>query len=82
MVRTKSSLVSSSLAATPCQIGGQFIAIGAGRLALRQGGLLDFLPVLVQAGQKKRLLSQAPPRPGDDVGDHLLIGMAQVRAAR
>jgi len=35
--------------------------------------------VLVQAGQEKNLLTQAAPGARDDVGNDLLVGVAEVR---
>ena len=45
------------------------------------GRLLDLLAVFIEAGQEKNLLTQAAPRPRDDVGDDFLVGMAEVRLA-
>jgi len=61
--------------------GGQFVAIDARGFAFGQCGLLDLLPVLVQAGQEIGVRPQAAPRPGDNVGDDLLVSVAQVRPA-
>ncbi len=41
--------------------------------------LLDFLAVFVEAGQEKNFLTQAAPCARDDVGNDLLISMAEVR---
>jgi hypothetical protein len=37
--------------------------------------------MLIQSGQEKNLLPQAAPRPGNDVGDDLLVSVAKVRLA-
>ena len=62
-------------------VGRQFVAVGLRRFAFRQRRLLDLLAVLVEAGQEEDLLPQAAPRPRDDVGDDLLVGMAEMRLA-
>ena len=59
----------------------QVIAIRLRRLPFRLRRLLHLLPVLVQPRQEEYLLSQAPPRPGDDVRHDFLVGVAQVRLA-
>ena len=59
----------------------ELVAIGLRGFAFGDGGLLDLLAVLVEAGQEKNLLAQAAPRPRDDVGDDLLVGMAEMRLA-
>ena len=61
--------------------GGQFVAVNARGLAFGQRRLLDLLPVLIQAGQEIGLDPQAAPPPGDDVGDHFFVSVAQVRPA-
>ena len=45
------------------------------------GSLLDFLAVLVDAGQKKHLVATQPAVAGDHVGKDLFISMADVRGA-
>ncbi len=45
------------------------------------GGLLDLLAVLVEPRQEVHLASGHAGVAGDHVGQHLLIGMAQVRSA-
>ena len=65
----------------PPQDRRQFIAICLRRFAFGFSGLLDLLPVLVQAGQEKDLLPKAALGTGDHVGDDLFIGMAEVRLA-
>ena len=37
--------------------------------------------MLVEAGQEKYFLAETAPRAGDDVGDDLLIGVAEMRLA-
>ena len=59
----------------------ELVAISLRRFAFGQGGLLDLLAVFVQAGQEKNFLPEAAPRPRDDVGDDLLVGMAEMRLA-
>ena len=60
---------------------GQFIAISLWGLALGHRRLLDFLAVLVQAGQKKRLLPEAAPGPRNHIRHNHLVRVAQVRLA-
>ena len=48
-------------------------------LALRR--LLHLLPVLVHAGEEKDLLVEAGLVPREEVGQHLFVGVAQVRRA-
>ena len=62
-------------------VRGELVAICLRVFLLGLRRLLDFLAVLVEAGQEKNFLSQAAPRPRDDVGNDLLIGMAEVRLA-
>src|SRR5712691_3941678 len=42
---------------------GEVIAIGLGRLSFANGGLLNFLAVLIEASQKECFLTQAPVGP-------------------
>ena len=42
---------------------------------------LHFLPVLVRARQKMHLVPHLPPKPGNDVGQHLFVGVTQVGRA-
>jgi hypothetical protein len=60
---------------------GQFVAVGLGFEALGLGGLFDFLSVLVQAGEEEDLVAEAAARAGDDIGEDLFIGVAEVRGA-
>ena len=62
-------------------VGGESIAVFLRILFLGLRGLLDFLTVLVQTGQKENFLTKAPPRPRDDVGNDLLVGVAEMRLA-
>ncbi len=48
---------------------------------LRLRGLLDFLAVFIEAGQKKNFLSQAAPRARDDIRDDFLVSVAEMRLA-
>ena len=61
--------------------GGQLVAVGLRLFPVVQGGLLDFLAVFIEAGQKKNLLAQAAASAGDDVRDDFLVGVAEVRLA-
>ena len=81
MVRTKSSLDSSSFWAKCLPVRRQRVAIILRIFSFRLRRLLHFLAVLVEAGQKKNLLPEAAPGAGDDVGDDLLVGVAEVRLA-
>ena len=49
------------------------------RDALFFGGLLHFLPVLIDAGEEENLLALQPMITRDDVGEDLLVRMADVR---
>ncbi len=60
-------------------VGRKRVAISLRVLLFRQGRLLHFLAVLVEAREKEDLLTQAAPRPCDDVGNNLLVGMPQMR---
>ena len=60
---------------------GQFIAVGLRGFALGVGGLLDFLAMLVEAGQEKNLLAERAAGAGDDVRDDLFVGVAEMRLA-
>ena len=51
------------------------VAISLRILSGRLGGLLDFLAMLIQAGQVKDLLPKTSARACDYVGDHLFVGM-------
>ena len=59
----------------------QPVAIRLGILPGGLGGLLDFLAMLIQAGQVKDLLAKTPARARDHVGDHLLVSMPEMRLA-
>ena len=59
-------------------VGGDGIAIFLWILFLGQGGLLDLLAMLVQAGQEENLLAEAAAGPRDDIRDDLFIGMSDV----
>src|SRR6266498_820345 len=59
----------------------QFIAIRLRVLIQLLGSLLHLLAVLIQAGQKKNFLVQAAMSAGHDVGQNLLVSMAQMRLA-
>ncbi len=52
---------------------------GLRRLARRRRGLLDFLPVLIGAGQEEHGLALQAPVAGQTIRRHLGIGMADVR---
>ena len=54
----------------------------AGRDARFLGRLLDLLPVLIDAGEEEDLLALQPMITRDDIGQHLLVGVADVRRAR
>ena len=54
------------------------VAVGLRILLVGLRRLLDFLAMLVQAGQEKNLLAQAAPGAGEDVGDDLLVGVPEV----
>ena len=56
-----------------------FVAVGLGALAGAEGGLLDFLPVLIHASQKKNVVAQAAVGAGDDIGNDLFVGVAEMR---
>ena len=60
---------------------GQFIAIFLRLAAAVQRRLLDFLPVFVEAGQKKHRLTEASAGAGYHVGENFFVGMAEVRLA-
>src|SRR6185436_7954956 len=60
---------------------GEIVAVGLRLLAFRHCGLLNFLSVLVEAGQEKRLLSETAPGAGDYVRNDLFVRMTQVRLA-
>jgi hypothetical protein len=45
------------------------------------GGLLDLLAMLIQAREEVRRMAEQALAPGDDVGEDLLVGVAQVRGA-
>ena len=51
------------------------------RNALLFGGLLDFLAVLVNAGQEINLIPAKPPVACDHVGEDLFVSMPEVRRA-
>ena len=59
----------------------QVVAIGLRGFPFGEGCLLDFLTVLIQAGQEESLLSQAPARSRNHVCDKLFVSVAQVRLA-
>jgi hypothetical protein len=59
--------------------GGQFVAIRLGSFSFGYGSLLNFLTVLVQASQEEGFLPKASMSSRDDIGNHFLVGMAQVR---
>ena len=58
----------------PGGAGDEFL----GRNAFLFGGLLDFLAVLVDAGEEIHLVATQPAVTGDHVGKDLFIGMADV----
>ena len=49
------------------------------RNAFFRGGLLHFLSVLIDAGEKENLLAFQPMITRDDVGQHLFVGVPDVR---
>ena len=51
------------------------------RDALLFRGLLDLLPVLINAREEENMIAREPVIAGNDVGEHLLVGMADVRRA-
>ena len=53
-----------------------------GRDALLFRGLLDLLPVLIDAGEEEHILALEPMIARDDIGEHLLIGVPDMRARR
>ena len=66
------------------QIGefqGRALDEGFGRDAFLLRRLLDFLAVLVDAGEEKHLVAAQTTVAGDHVGKHLFIGVADVRGA-
>ena len=54
---------------------------GRGMHALLFRGLLDFLAMLVHAGEEKRLVAPQAAVADDHVGKHLFVGMADVGRA-
>ena len=44
-------------------------------------GLLNLLPVLIHTGEEEDFLSLEPVIAGEDVGEHLFVGMPDVRRA-
>ena len=44
-------------------------------------GLLHLLPVLIHSREEKDIVSRQPMVPGDHIGEHLLVGMPDVRRA-
>jgi hypothetical protein len=62
-------------------VGCAFVAISLRCLAFRNGRLLHFLAVLIETRQKKNLLSQAPSRTRNPVGDDFFVCMAEMRLA-
>ena len=62
-------------------VTGQFVSVSLHILAGSFGGLLHFLAVLIEAGEKKRLFAQATARPRDHVCDDLLVCMPEMRLA-
>jgi len=40
------------------------------------------LPVLIQASQKKNIVAQAAVGAGDDIGNDLFVGVAEIAARR
>ena len=51
---------------------------GGGVHAFFFGGLLDFLAVLIDSGEEERLIAAQLAVAGDDVGEHLFVGMPDV----
>jgi len=49
--------------------------------ALLFGRLLDFLAVLIDAGEVENVLPFQPVVAGEDIGEHFLVGVADVRGA-
>ena len=45
------------------------------------GGLLDFLPVLIDAGEEENFLAFQPVVAREHVGEHLFVGVPDVRRA-
>ena len=62
-------------------VRGQLIAILLRHFVLGESSLLDFLAVLVEAGEEENFFAEQPVRARDDVGDDLLVGVAEVRLA-
>ena len=59
----------------------QLVAVNLRTFALGDRGLLHFLAVFIEAGQKKNFLSQTAARPRNHVGHDLLVRMAEMRLA-
>ena len=59
----------------------ELIGVSLSILAPGLGGLLDFLPVFVNAGEKKHVLAKTPTRTGNDIRDDFLVRMAEVGLA-
>src|SRR5439155_2438233 len=60
---------------------GQFVAIRLRFFPAVQRGLLDFLAVFIEAGEKKNILAETAMNPGDHVRDDFFVGMAEVGLA-
>src|SRR6266516_7616584 len=58
-----------------------FVAVRLGTFAGAECGLLHLLPVLIQASQKKNIVAQAAVGAGDDIGNDLFVGVAEMRLA-
>src|SRR5688572_3188200 len=57
----------------------EVVAILLRRLAFALSRLLDFLAMLIQAGQKEHFGAEAALGTSDDVGQDFLVSMAEVR---
>src|SRR5258705_767618 len=62
-------------------VRSQFIAISLRLFSFLDCRLLDLLAVLVKTCQEKYVLTQAAARPGDHVGNDLLVGVPEMRLA-
>ena len=59
-------------------LGDAFNEFGWGNARFR-GGLLHFLPMLINAGEKKYLFAFQPMIPRDHIGQDFFVGMTDVR---
>ena len=59
----------------------QLVAISLRSFAFSECGLLDFLSVFVEAGEKKNLLAEAAARTRADIRNDFFVGVAEMRLA-